>query len=101
MFAENVWFHLIVCNVFKCFKIYFSRQKKSYVKSIIVNATTFHFCLFVAAVYETLVESEKEASYANHIFGRSLGHPIAYAYSFYLYISTNMYVLIAVLLLTQ
>ena len=66
-----------------------------------MNVTTLHFCLFVAALYGTLVESETEASYANHKFGRSFGHALAYAYSFYLCISTKVYILIAVLLVTM
>ncbi|XP_060771782.1 protein unc-93 homolog A [Neoarius graeffei] len=53
------------------------------------------------ALYGTLFPKDKEAAFANYRMWESLGFVIAFAYSTYICLSTKLYILIAVLLLTM
>ncbi|KAK3516688.1 hypothetical protein QTP70_022187 [Hemibagrus guttatus] len=53
------------------------------------------------ALYGTLFPHHKEAAFANYRMWESLGFVIAFAYSTYICLSTKLYILIAVLLLSM
>lgn len=54
----------------------------------------------ISALYGILFHDHKEAAFANYRMWESLGFVIAFAYSTFICLSTKLYILISVLILT-
>ncbi|XP_036024596.1 protein unc-93 homolog A [Onychomys torridus] len=65
------------------------------ISSLVFSQTPTH------ALYGVLFEKNKEAAFANYRLGESLGYAIAFGYSSFLCVSTKLYILLGILIVTM